>query len=764
MTLQTFFLSHILRMLCPVTLQGASHVTSPDTGLLIVAHPPGPLKQWWLLRAIAERIIPRTPPGPLPAQPRDKRGPRDAKLMFFVHPSTHTSSWTGPLMAWVLSPWVSMILMDPADQKGAHSINKASALLEEHLRGKGKALVFPTTYATTGGASPKYHGWSLLAAHQANVPVVALHSDPSPGPHPAHTWRITLLPPRRISCDPDPTPETSPQRDKTHDHIRNRRQAAAAQHAQDLLGEAALTHDLGRYTVWHMLCRAMRHHGRRRLIITDETGQRVTYGQLLTRSLMLGKLFATQTRVGTHVGILLPSTAAAMTTFLALHAFGRIPAMLNFTAGAGPVGFACQTANIQTIYTSRLFVQKAGLGPMVTALEAQATVLFLEDLRKQLNFGSLVLGGWRALFPEKTYRRLNPQVTPDQPAVLLFTSGSEGNPKGVLLSHDNLLANGIQIRTRIDLLPEDVMLNVLPMFHAFGLTIGALLPLLSGLRSHYVPSPLEYTLIPELAHTMQASLLAGTDTFLAGYARTADTCDFYRMRYVFAGAEPLREETQRLWMERFGIRILEGYGTTETSPVLAVNTPMAYRSGTVGRLLPQVEYRMDPVPGITVGGHLSVRGPNIMLGYLSPEGHGHHLPTSRHGVGWYASGDIVSMDAEGFIHILGRAKRFAKIAGEMISLAAVEALADGAWPAWKHAVVSRNDPRKGEHLILVTECPTPDRQTLLSHAHAKGMGKVYLPKKILSTTTLPLLGSGKIDLAAVEALVESRLEPNRDAP
>ena len=275
---------------------------------------------------------------------------------------------------------------------------------------------------------------------------------------------------------------------------------------------------------------------------------------------------------------------------------------------------------------------------------------------------------------------------PDEPAVVLFTSGSEGMPKGVALSHANVLANREQVAARIDFSSQDMILNALPLFHSFGLTTGTLLPLLSGMRTFFYPSPLHYRIVPEIAYDVNATLLFGTNTFLAGYARFAHPYDFYSVRYAFAGAEKLKDETRRVWTDKFGVQVFEGYGTTETSPVLAANTPIDMRAGTVGRFLPGIEYALDPVPGVE-GGRLSVRGPNVMLGYLKHDKPGViQPPATERGAGWYDTGDIVTIDADGFVTIQGRAKRFAKIGGEMISLAAVEELAARAWPDAQHAV------------------------------------------------------------------------------
>ncbi|MBF0462866.1 MAG: AMP-binding protein [Magnetococcales bacterium] len=736
MRLRQFILSGLLRLVLRIHVRGIDHLDTLKTGGLVIANHPGNVKQGIWLAWLARHWARLHPDG----------GP----LLFFAHPNAALPVW--------LRPWLPPLLIqtaDPLAQQGDHALPATTRRLADHLRAGGAAMVFPIALpmaaVSVARAQNKPYGWSLLAAQQANVPVWIVTIEQI-----GREVNWTILPPRAVSFTDDPEPRT--------------RRQAAGQWAQDRLGEAALAHHLGRHTLWQVLCRATRQYGRQRLILTDATGLSATYGQLLTRALILGELLAKQTQPGAYVGLLLPTSIAATTTFFALQAIGRIPALLNFTAGPGPVCSACRTARIQTVYTSRRFVHKAKLEALVTALQQESQVIFLEEVRRQIKPWQALSGWWRAWCPEKSAQRLAPQGRPGQPAVVLFTSGSEGEPKGVVLSHDNLLANGVQVRTRIDIHPDDILLNVLPVFHAFGLTVGTLFPLWAGIRCHGLPSPLDYHLIPEVAYTLRATLLAGTDTFLAGYARAADPSDFLWMRHVVAGAEPLREETYRLWMERFGIRILEGYGTTEASPVLAVNTPQACRFGSVGRLVPGVEYRLDPVPDMTRGALLVVRGPNIMLGYLLPGGDGHyHPPVSQHGAGWYASGDIVHLDAQGFLHILGRAKRFAKVGGEMISLAAVEQLAALTWPEYRHAAVSlsagrhETGGRKGEHLILVTECPHPDRRALLSQLRTKGMGEMYLPGKIVSVSAIPLLGSGKTDFAAVQTLAAHTIQEKNHA-
>jgi acyl-[acyl-carrier-protein]-phospholipid O-acyltransferase/long-chain-fatty-acid--[acyl-carrier-protein] ligase len=313
----------------------------------------------------------------------------------------------------------------------------------------------------------------------------------------------------------------------------------------------------------------------------------------------------------------------------------------------------------------------------------------------------------------------------------------------------------------VDINRTDVVLNALPVFHSFGLTGGLLLPLLNGVRTFLYPSPLHYRTVPELAYGLNATILFGTDTFLAGYARVADNYDFYSVRYVFAGAERVKPETRRVWFEKFGIRILEGYGATETAPAIAVNTPMHFKAGTVGRLLPGIAHRLEPVTGITEGGRLFVHGPNVMLGYLRAEAPGVLQPPDG---GWYDTGDIVAIDAEGFVTIKGRAKRFAKVAGEMVPLGTVEDLVSRVWPAAIHAVVALPDAKRGEQLVLVTEQTDAARAVIAAAAREAGLPDMFVPRVIIPVAAIPILGTGKIDYVSAGELARQRLgEPSVEA-
>jgi acyl-[acyl-carrier-protein]-phospholipid O-acyltransferase/long-chain-fatty-acid--[acyl-carrier-protein] ligase len=486
--------------------------------------------------------------------------------------------------------------------------------------------------------------------------------------------------------------------------------------------------------------------GKKHIAVEDPIGGTLTYKRLLLGAAILGRKLMPLAATGEPVGVMLPNANGAAVAVLALMSAGRVPAMINFTTGLMNLRAACKAANLRTIVTSRTFVEKAHLEKLVEGLASEVAFTYLEDVRAQVSFMDKLRGLREAKRP--LVRR-----GADDPAAILFTSGSEGTPKGVVLSNRNMLANAAQAEARIDFGRADKVFNVLPLFHSFGLTVGLVLPLVSGVSVYLYPSPLHYRIIPEMIYGTNATILFGTDTFLSGYARAAHSYDFRSLRYILAGAEPVKETTRRTYMEKFGLRILEGYGVTETAPALALNTPMFNKFGTVGRLLPGMEARLDPVPGVEVGGRLFVRGPNVMLGYLRAENPGVLEPPEE---GWHDTGDIVAIDGDGFITIKGRAKRFAKIGGEMISLSAVEGLAAELWPDAMSGATTVPDARKGERLILVTTKSDPKRSDFLAFARSRGASEMMVPTEVLILEKLPLLGSGKIDNVALTNFVRGR--------
>ena len=605
-------------------------------------------------------------------------------------------------------------------------------------------IIFPEGRLTVTGSLMKiYDGAGLIAdktdAFVVPVRLEGLDATPFTRLHRSQIRRrwfpkvtVTVLEPVKLTVDPALKGK-------------HRRMAAGAALYEIMSNLVYRTTSIER-TVPEALIEAAEVHGMGRVAVEDPIAGTLTYRKLLMGARILGEKLMPLAPEGKPIGLMLPNANGAAVTLMALMSAGRVPAMINFTAGVTNVLAACRAAKVDTILTSRAFIEKGRLDALIAGLQKEIKIVYLDDIRPTITTMDKLRGFWNCKKPLVTRK-------PDDWAAILFTSGSEGTPKGVVLSHRNMLANAAQAAARIDFGRQDKVFNVLPVFHSFGLTVGLVLPLVSGVRIYLYPSPLHYRIVPELVYGVNATILFGTDTFLNGYARSAHAYDFRSLRYILAGAEPVKESTRRVYLEKFGLRILEGYGVTETAPALALNTPMFNKFGTVGRLLPGMQARLDKVEGVDEGGRLFVKGPNVMAGYLRTENPGVLEPPPD---GWHDTGDIVTIDAQGFITIKGRAKRFAKIAGEMISFAAVEALAGELWPDALSAVASVPDARKGERLILVTQKKDPTRSEFQAFARSRGATEIMVPAEIVYMEKMPLLGTGKIDNMAVTKLVKER--------
>ncbi len=476
----------------------------------------------------------------------------------------------------------------------------------------------------------------------------------------------------------------------------------------------------------------------------------VSFKELPYRRLMIGAdLLAREWRrrlgptPGESVGVLLPNVNSLPTTLLGLWAAQKIPAMLNFSTGIPTMLLCAHLARIKHLVTSRQFLTKAKLN--LAPLEAAGiTLLYLEDVAPQISGFAKFTALLRHTFSTGSGLRDSP-LRLDDTAVILFTSGSEGMPKGVELTHRNLLANVRQAIAVIDLTDDDRFFNALPLFHSFGLMGGMLFPLIRGCYTFLYPSPLHYRIVPMLVYDKVCTVLMGTNTFLNGYARKAHPYDFTSVRYLFAGAEKVQSTTLDTWARKFGVRILEGYGATECSPIISINTRMASSIGSAGRLVPGLEYKLETVPGVEEGGRLFVRGPNVMKGYLNPEVNKKFIELG----GWYDTGDIVHVDGDGFLHIRGRMKRFAKVSGEMVSLTAVEDALAGAFPQFglrcAIAVIAQPDEDKGEKLIAVTNEPKLQLTDVRAAVRAKGLSNLCAPRELKVVQSIPKLGTGKTD-------------------
>ncbi len=635
--------------------------------------------------------------------------------------------------------------LDPLKPMGTRTLIHA-------VQGGETLIIFPEGRLTVTGSLMKVYDGAGLIADKSDATIVPVRIDGleqtpftrlSRDQVPRHLFpkvKVTVLEPTKLSLDPAL-------------RGRKRRQAAGAT-LHHIMSDLIFRTTSTDRTIVEATIEAARLHGMSRVATEDPISGELTYRRLLRAVAVLGRKLMPLAEEGKAIGVMLPNANGVVVTAVGLMSAGRVPAMINFTAGAANILACCRAAEVKTIVTSRVFVERGRLGPLAEKLAAELSLVYLEDVRANVDLFDK-LG---ALF---TARRPIVRRSPDDRAAILFTSGSEGAPKGVVLSHRNILANAAQADAIIDFNRTDKVFNVLPAFHSFGLTVGIVLPLVFGVRIFLYPSPLHYRTVPELIYGINATMLFGTDTFLNGYARAAHPYDFRSLRYILAGAEPVKESTRRVYMEKFGLRILEGYGVTETAPALALNAPMFNKFDTVGRLLPGMQARLDPVEGVAEGGRLFVKGPNVMLGYLRAERPGVLEPPPE---GWHDTGDIVTIDEQGFIAIKGRAKRFAKVGGEMISLAAVETLASELWPDTLSAIVAVPDMRKGERLLLYTQRKDATRSAFLQFSKSRGASDLMAPAEVIVMEKLPLLGTGKVDYVTLNQLAQEHAARNVRAP
>ena len=505
-------------------------------------------------------------------------------------------------------------------------------------------------------------------------------------------------------------------------------------------------------TIFGALIRARRDFGGKRDAIIDADDRILSYTDIVRASFALGSAIKPSTKVRERVGILLPTGAGSILSFFALQAIGRVPAMLNFTAGAHNLLAAFKAGQVTKVITAHRFIKIGQLEPLIEKLSPHVEFIYLEDVRDAMTLKNKIAAVFGSTFPTLFMAKTSWK----KPAVILFTSGTEGDPKGVALSHGNLVANVEQIIAHIDeLYPDtDVVFNPLPTFHCFGLTGGALFPLFAGIKVALYPSPLHVKIIPERIKKVGTTILFATDTFLSRYIRSSSDGDFEGIRFAVCGAEQVRDETRNLVRRKSDMLILEGYGVTEAAPVIAVNQPSANRKGTVGHFLPAMEYRIDPVPGIERGGRLFVRGPNVMMGYITTDNPGVIQEVDG---GWHDTGDVVEIDEDGYVAIRGRVKRFANIGGETVSLAVVENCACAVWPDNQHVALIRPDPKKGEQIVLLSDCPAANRTDLRTWAQSHGVSELSLPRKVVIIDEIPLLGTGKVDYAGAAKKLDELL-------
>lgn len=633
----------------------------------------------------------------------------------------------------IFRPVVSLHPLDPTNPVALKNII-------DELKKNQKCIIFPEGRITVTGSLMKVYEGAGVVANAANANILPVRIDGAQFSKFSYLKTkfkttyfpkitITVLPPTKIKVEEGVSP--SLRRKQIGDQL------------YTIMTNMMYQSSPIATPLFRALLTARKRHGKGHMIAEDIARRSISYYQLILKSYILGRYFEEKIPEK-NVALLLPNSLANVIAYFALQSVGKVPAMVNFTQGEAQILSCLHTSGIQTLITAEKMVTLMELQAVIQKIEeAGIRVFYLEQVQEALSYRQKWIGVYRY------YRRYTPKVDSSDIATILFTSGSEGTPKAVALNHENLQANRYQISSVFAFNESDVFFNMLPMFHSFGLEVGTILPILSGIKVFFYPSPVHYKIVPELVYDSNASILCGTDTFFQGYAKQANPYDFYNIKYAIVGAEKLKDTTSQIWMEKFGVRILEGYGITETSPVLAVNTPMYQKKNSVGKLVPGIQYRLEEVEGVAEGGRLFVKGRNIMKGYLK-NGELESLPD-----GWYDTGDIVSIDEDGFVHILGRAKRFAKIGGEMVSLAAVEEVLQKKYPDIKLAVLSVQDPKKGEQLVLFTEAEQMDSKDILEYLKEEQYSELWIPKKILTKQEIPILGTGKTDYVKLREMLDT---------
>jgi acyl-[acyl-carrier-protein]-phospholipid O-acyltransferase/long-chain-fatty-acid--[acyl-carrier-protein] ligase len=500
----------------------------------------------------------------------------------------------------------------------------------------------------------------------------------------------------------------------------------------------------------------------RKFAMADSSGRELTYGRALTASLLLAGWVREHCASEEMVGLLLPPSSGGALANLGVTLAGKAPVNLNFTAGSEAMNSALQQCRIRTILTSRLLLAKL-------RMKETGGMVFLEDIVKQTSaFARLRALSIARLAPARLVVAWcgGRNQTPDSLATVVFSSGSTGAPKGVMLSHYNIISNIDAVSQVFWIGPRDRIVGVLPFFHSLGFTVTIWLPLLAGCGVAYHPNPTDARAIGELIAKYKGTFLLSTPTFCASYARKCTRQEFQTLRFVLVGAEKLRESVAKAFVEAFGRELLEGYGTTEMSPVVAVNVPDFHagqdtqtgnKPGTVGHPLPGVAVKVvnpatfEPLPP-NQEGLLLVKGPNRMLGYLGqPERTGEALRD-----GWYVTGDIGAIDDEGFIRITDRLSRFSKIGGEMVPHLKVEEAIYRIIGDSPCCVTGIPDDQKGERLAVLYARPGITPGDLWRRLAETDLPPLWRPKResIFLVEALPALGTGKVDLRQVKATAQ----------
>lgn len=533
------------------------------------------------------------------------------------------------------------------------------------------------------------------------------------------------------------------------------------------LGSEAAEHRRGPGDLLHLrFIRTARRHWSS-LALADSTGMKLSYGRALIGSLTLARWIRKRFAGEDILGVLLPSTVMGALVNIAVLMAGKVPVNLNFTAGREAMDASLARCGIRTLLTSRKFLVKAQLEP-------QPGMAFLEKAPREITRLQKAAAAITAfLLPVRLLQALwgGGKTDPDDLATVIFSSGSTGVPKGVMLSHHNILSNIEGLAQIFWITPRDRVMGVLPFFHAFGFTGTLWFPLVTGLAAVYHHDPTDARTVGEMTSKYRASILIGTPTFYGLYLRKCGTEDFLSLRYAIAGAEKLREPLARAFRRKFGLDLLEGYGCTEMGPVVSVNIPdvrhgehrqVGQKTGSVGHPIPGVSVSVvDPETGRPLTGDkaglLLVKGPNRMVGYLGQPEQTREVFRN----GWYVTGDIAFVDEEGFIHITDRLARFSKIGGEMVPHLRVEEAVGEVLGHHDCVVTAVPDERRGERLVVLYVSTDVAPEALWEELSRSDLPRLWIPKRddIFPVDAIPTLASGKVDLKKVRETALALVRP-----
>ena len=620
------------------------------------------------------------------------------------------------------------------------------------LKDGKRCIIFPELQPTITGNSMKVSAGVAQIAEHTGAKILPIHiqgTQNTPFSRIQHKRGLKLF--RKIVIRIFPAQEI-----KLPENVKgSKRTAMAGRALEKIMEDAALYARRKEKKFFDNLIDARNEFGGNRRLFADYGSKPVTYNGFITRILIIQGLYKKQKLEGDVIGVLLPTSLAGVISLYALQNIGKIPSPLNFSIGGRAIVNCCRAAKIKTVITAHAFIDKGKLSALTDALiEEGIRIVWLDDIAKSIGVGDKIAAAIYAPFI-KSAPVCKDEV--EKTALVLFTSGSEGAPKGVALSYKNLNTNHAQMFTRVEFYETDRAMNAMPIFHSFGLC-GVFMPVTLGFFVLFYPSPIAYKTIATACYDERITIIFSTDTFLQGYAKAAsDNYDFSSVRLLVQGGEKTRPKTMEQWFNRFGIRITEGYGVTEASPVVANNYHAHFKTGSVGLICSGIEYKLEPVEGVAKGGRLWLKGDNIMQGYIRITNPGVIEPLED---GWYDTGDIVDIDEDGFVTILGRAKRFAKVGGEMISLGAIEEVVNELWPEYHHAAVMAEGGSKGETLMLVTTMPELQQKELRAKLAENGVAEIAIPKKVLYMEDMPILATGKVAYPALAEKLKEKTSAN----